>query len=223
MISVIVRTRDEEQLLHRCLRAVQLQEHVCTEIVVVDNDSTDATVEIARSLGVTVVAIGRDEFSYGRALNRGIERCSGELICCLSGHCVPENPNWLFWLATNFWEPDVAGVYGRQMPVQSTHALDKRDLWTLFGPERRIQTQDPFFHNANSMIRRSMWESVPFDEEISGLEDRIWARRIQSLGYKVVYEPRGGVYHPHGINQTADPVRAERVVRVMEQNGLHRF
>jgi glycosyltransferase involved in cell wall biosynthesis len=222
MISVVIRTRNEERWLRQCLATVRRQDHVDFEIVLVDNQSTDGTLSIASEFDVDVVSISAEEFSFGRALNRGIAAARGDFICCLSGHCFPETTNWLFWLRMSLRDGDIAGVYGRQKPIQSTHVLDKRDLWTLFGPERKVQTQDPFFHNANAMIRRSVWERVPFDESVDGVEDRVWAREVLALGYKIVYEPFAAVYHPHGVNQAGDIARAERVVRVLEQTGLNR-
>jgi glycosyltransferase involved in cell wall biosynthesis len=103
----------------------------------------------------------------------------------------------------------------RQLPLIDSHPFDKRDLWTTFGIERRVQRVDHFFHNANSMIRRSVWEVVPFDEDISGVEDRDWARRVIASGYCTAYEPLAA-YHHHGIHQGRDPARAERVVRVIQ-------
>ena len=221
VISVIIRTKNEEAWIERCLSAVTRQEGVEYEVVIVDNESSDRTLALAKSFDVTIVSMATEHFTYGKALNDGVRASAGELVCCLSGHCVPENTNWLFWLSRAFVDPQVAGVYGRQLPVQTTHVLDKRDLWNLFGPERKTQTTDPFFHNANSMVRRSVWETVPFDETSRGIEDRIWAQQVLARGYTIVYEPNGAVYHPHGINQTADVERAERVVRAIERNRLH--
>src|SRR5581483_3781655 len=111
-------------------------------------------------------------------------------------------------------DPAVAGAYGKQEPLPDTNSLDKRDLLTVFGQERRVQEKDYFFHNANSMIRRSVWERIPFDEEIAGVEDRDWARRVLDEGYKLIYEPYAAVYHHHGINHGGDRARADRVARV---------
>jgi GT2 family glycosyltransferase len=66
------------------------------------------------------------------------------------------------------------------------------------------------------MIWRPVWEQVPFDEELHGVEDREWARRVQELGWHVSYEPRASVYHYHGIHQGRDEDRAVRVARVIE-------
>ena len=110
-------------------------------------------------------------------------------------------------------------MYGRQLPLPDSHAFDKRDLWTTFGVERRVQQSDYFFHNANSMIRRADWARVGFDETISGVEDRDWARRMLARGRRIVYEPLAAVYHHHGIHQGLDPQRAERVVKVIQMIG----
>src|SRR5690606_31355512 len=118
------------------------------------------------------------EFNFSRALNRGIEASNGALVAILSGHCVPANEQWLARLAMNLRDPSVVAVYGRQEPLPDSSPFDKRDLWTTFGLDRKTQRRDYFFHNANSMIRRSVWERVRFNERIHGVEDRDWAKRV---------------------------------------------
>jgi len=105
----------------------------------------------------------------------------------------------------------VCGVYGRQLPLPETAPSDARDLWTTFRNERRVQTQDFFFHNANSAIRLSRWRKLPFDEELSGVEDRAWAKLNLAENYEIVYEPNAAVYHYHGIHHGRNETRANRV------------
>jgi glycosyltransferase involved in cell wall biosynthesis len=216
MISVIIRTKDEVGWLERCLRAVRLQSLPVEQIIVVDNVSTDGTRDVARESGCVVLDISDREFTYGRALNYGLAQISSEFAAILSAHCVPVNDAWLHRLWLNFQDPSVAGVYGRQEPLPDSHNFDKRDLWLTFGSDRRAQRSDYFFHNANSMVRRSVWERFPFDETLSGLEDRAWAQNVLTAGYSIMYEPAASVYHHHGIHQGRDEARAERVVRVIE-------
>lgn len=220
LVSVVVRARNEADWLKRCLFAVTHQSLDDFETILVDNDSTDGTVEIARGFGARVVNIGASQFSFGRALNAGIEAASGRYIAIVSAHCIPRDNYWLAALLGNFQDPQVAGVYGRQEPMPDSSDLDKRDLWTTFGIERRVQRKDYFFHNANSMIRRSVWERRPFNDELNGLEDRYWAKEILADGHVIVYEPHASVYHHHGIHQGRDEKRAQRVVRVIEMRQL---
>ncbi len=216
MISVVIRTKNEERWLGRCLTAVSLQGYSPLELILVDNASKDGTVDIAKEFGCRVLSIDDEDFSFGGALNLGIEVAKGKFIAILSGHCIPMNEKWLACLSAAFVDERIAGVYGRQEPLPDSDPFDKRDLWTTFGLERRVQRKDFLFHNANSMIRRRVWEETPFSEEISGVEDRDWAKKVLGKGYTIVYEPSASVYHYHGIHQGRNLERAERVVRVIE-------
>ena len=72
----MIRTRNEEKWIGRCLTAISMQDVPQFEIVLVDNDSVDGTLEIAGRFGCRVVSIPRREFRYGKALNLGIEHLS---------------------------------------------------------------------------------------------------------------------------------------------------
>lgn len=220
-ISIIIRTHNEERWIGECLRRVLDQTVDDIEVILVDNLSTDKTVEKAKNIHSELILVQIDDYLPGLALNKGIRESSGEYFVCLSAHCIPVDEQWLESLRANFDEyDDIAGVYGRQVPIQSSDPIDKRDLLRAFGPEKRVQTQDTFFHNANSMVRRDVWEEDPFDEEVTNIEDQIWANQVLSRGYRIVYEPEAAVYHHHGINQGNDRERTRSVVRTMENNVI---
>lgn len=215
LVSLIIRTKNEERWIGSCLRAVFRQDYPNFEVILVDNMSTDQTVAKARQFPVTLVEI--EKFLPGRAINDGIRASRGDIVVCLSGHCIPVNPQWLSKLVANLDDPDVAGVYGRQEPLSYSSPLDKRDLMITFGLDRKVQMKDSFFHNANSALRRDVWERFPFDEQVTNIEDRLWGRQVLSAGMKIVYEPEASVYHYHGIHQEMNLDRARNVVRIMEQ------
>lgn len=216
--SIIIRTRNEERWIAACLRAVLAQDYPSFEIVLVDNNSTDRTVARAASFGIDALSI--DTYLPGKALNVGIRSSTGDFVVCLSGHCIPETKQWLSALLKPFEDPKVAGVYGRQRPLSYSSARDKRDLLTVFGMDRRVQVRDTFFHNANSAIRRELWDQVPFDEEVTNIEDRVWAKQMIERGFRLVYEPDASVYHYHGIHQDGDLGRAQNVVRIIESLNI---
>jgi len=218
MVSIIIRTKNEERWIASCLNSVFSQSFKDFEVVLVDNESEDMTIEKAKQFGVKKI-VSCSDFLPGKALNMGIRESRGEYIVCLSGHCIPVNEQWLSNLLKNFDDPDVAGVYGRQEPMAFTPDSDKRDLTLVFGLDKKTQTKDSFFHNANSMIRRAVWEKIPFDEKVTNIEDRVWAKRVLEEKMKIVYEPESSVYHYHGIHQNGNKERCANVVRIME--SLH--
>ncbi len=216
-VSIIVRTKNEERWIAHCLTALRAQTYANTEIILVDNESTDHTVEVAKRFDLDGI-VQITEYKPGFALNEGIRASSGDYIACLSAHCVPANDFWLERLVAALEEDDLyAGAYGRQLPVAFTPAVDKRDLLTVFGLDRRIQIKDHFFHNANSVLRRSCWEAVPFDEAVTNVEDRVWGKAMIEAGYRLIYEPDAAVHHHHGLNHSNDERRASGVVNVIER------
>jgi len=213
-VSIIIRAKNEERWIGRCLRMIYRQDFKDFEVILVDNRSTDHTVAIARKFPVKVVPI--DVYRPGKAINDGVQASSGRFLACLSAHCIPKDGRWLSQLVRNMDDPSIAGVYGRQMPMSYSSDLDKRDLLLTFGLDRRVQVKDSFFHNANSLIRRSVWDKIPFDDKATNIEDRIWGEAVIKSGAKLAYEPDAAVYHYHGIHQDLDRKRAGAIVRIME-------
>lgn len=216
-VSIIVRTKNEERWIAHCLRAIFQQSEKDLEVILVDNQSTDATVEIASRFPIAKTVL-IEKFLPGQAINEGIRASTGEYIVCISAHCVPKDPSWLAHLLKHFdGKEKIAGVYGRQIPTSFTDPVDKRDLLMVFGLDRRIQVKDYFFHNANSIFPRSVWEKVPFDETVTNIEDRVWGKKMIELGYKIIYEPDACVFHYHGLHQGNAPKRAQGVVSIIEK------
>jgi len=219
LVSIIVRTKNEEKWIAHCLKSVFNQTYKDFEVVVVDNESTDKTLEkVKKFQNVRIVQI--DNYRPGKAINLGIKNSRGDVIVCLSAHCMPVNNHWLASLVRNLDDREVAGVYGRQEPMSFSSDLNKRDLMTVFGLDRKVQIKDSFFHNANSAIRREIWEKISFDEQVTNIEDRVWAKNVLSMGYKIIYEPEASIYHYHGIHQDADEERCRNVVSILESLEL---
>ncbi len=217
LVSIIIRTKNEERWIDHCLSAIDTQSIKDYEIILVDNNSNDNTVKIAKKYTEKIINV--TEFFPGKAINEGIRTSSGKFVVIISGHCIPKNDMWLYHLIQPL-ENDrtglLAGVYGRQEPLSSSSALDKRDLTVVFGLDERTQKKDSFFHNANSALTRDMWEKFPFDETTTNIEDRLWGSKVINNGYHIFYTPHASIYHHHGINHSGKVDRAEKIVSIIE-------
>lgn len=80
-VSVIVPTLNEEDAIGKVLAEVRMITAV-DEVIVVDS-STDATAKIAESLGAKVIFESRK--GYGRALQSGVEKASGDIVVYIDG------------------------------------------------------------------------------------------------------------------------------------------
>lgn len=80
-VSVIIPTLNEEDAIGKVLAEVRAI-NVVDEVIVVDS-STDATAKIAESLGAKVISESRK--GYGRALQSGVEKASGDIVVYIDG------------------------------------------------------------------------------------------------------------------------------------------
>ncbi len=194
-VSVIIRTKNEGRHLEKVLRTLKKQQYPgSVEIVVVDSGSTDATVLIAQAFGCRIITMKPGEFSFGRALNRGIENAGGEIIINLSGHSVPVGTDYFQQMVEPFSDPRVAATFGRDVPWPDACPSQARDISNHFpeaGPDGNK------FSNANAALRREIWEAIRFDEQLLACEDVLWARNVMDKGYQILYVPEGKVFHSH--------------------------
>tara|TARA_Y100000591_G_C21850164_1_gene711158 strand:+ start:3815 stop:5182 length:1368 start_codon:yes stop_codon:yes gene_type:complete len=216
--SIIIRTKNEERWIAKCLQQIHKQTFQDFEIILVDNESTDKTVEKAKSFGVTKI-VSISNYLPGKSINAGVEIAKGDYIVLISAHCLPVNDKWLESLVSAIEEDDsYAGVYGRQEPMTFSSLSDKRDLLLVFGLDRKIQIKDSFFHNANSIVRKDVLKEIPFDSKTTNIEDRLWGQEIIKNGLKILYEPEASVFHYHGIHQDGNIERLKNVVRIINNS-----
>ena len=141
------------------------------EIIVVDSGSTDATVSIASRYPTKILPMAPEEFSFGRSLNLGCREATAPLIVAASAHVYPVYEDWLDRLLAPFSDPHVALAYGKQRGGASTKYSEHRVFRKWF-PDEPLRGQDhPFCNNANAALRRSVWDDLPYDETLTGLEE----------------------------------------------------
>lgn len=195
--SIVIRCYNEEQYIGRLLSGIMQQNIQDVKIIIVDSGSIDATLSIASRYPVKILSIRPEEFSFGRSLNIGCEEASDEFIVIASAHVYPVYKDWLERLMIPFADPQVALVYGRQRGNETTKYSERQVFAKWFPNESNPNQDHPFCNNANAAIRRSLWEQLPYDKTLTGLEDIDWAKRVMGLGYKIAYVADAEIVHVH--------------------------
>lgn len=193
----MVRSYNEERHIRRLLDGLARQTVTDVEIVLVDSGSTDATAEIAAGYGAGVVHLRREEFSFGHSLNVGCRHARGDVLVLASAHVYPVYDDWLERLLSHFDNPDIALVYGSQRGNEITRYSEHQLFRAWFPAASNSNQVHPFCNNANAAIRRSVWERVPYDESLTGLEDVAWAKQVMTFGYRIAYDADAGIVHVH--------------------------
>jgi rhamnosyltransferase len=213
VISVVIPVKDGGTDLLRCLDAIGRQEVAeAVEVVVVDSASSDGSGELARSRGARVHAIPAAEFGHGRTRNLGASLATGRVLVFTSQDAYAADEHWLARLVGPLARDEVAGSYGRQLPHDDATPPERYFLDFLYGSTSRVQRlrgdaepsfEQTLFSNVASAMRRAIWETFPFADDLIMSEDQEWSRRVLRAGYELVYVSDAAVYHSHRYSVAA--------------------
>jgi len=217
-VSIIIRTLNEERYLPELLSSIQEQQSTFShEIVLIDSGSTDNTLNIAERFGCRILHISREEFSFGRSLNRACEAAHGACFVLISGHCIPCNPHWLQNLVQPLAEGLVQYCYGRQVGGPQTYWSEGQIFAKYFPEQSSIPQQGFYCNNANSAITADTWHRFKFNEELTGLEDMHLAKRLVAEQGAVGYVADASVRHLHHETWQQVQRRFEREALALQQ------
>lgn len=213
MISVIIPVKNGESTLVNCLTAIKNQtiaENI--EIIVLDTQSTDSSLQIAKTFGAKIIHIHPSDFNHGLTRNLGTQHANGELSYFTVQDAYLAEKDQLEKMVAHFSDKEVQAVVGMQA---IPHDKDKNPAkwfkrFTAPFPEiRHFSPETPFkslhvkqqfelsnWDNVNAMYRKSALQKIPFTKTNLS-EDWLWANAALHSGMKLVRDPSLLVYHYH--------------------------
>ena len=211
MTTVIIPNWNGAHHFPTCLGSLRHQTFRDFEVIVVDNGSSDGSLELlARDYPeVRVLALGENR-GFAGACNAGMQAAQGESVVLLNND-TEADPQWLSEIVAAFQRHPEAGSVASKMLL-----FDRRDTFHTAGDFYRIDgipgnrgvwqrdvgqyDREEYVFSAcggSAAYRRTMLEDVgPLDEDFFfSCEDVDLAWRGQLAGYRCIYAPRAVVYH----------------------------
>jgi len=210
-VSLVIPTYDGWHLLVPCLRAVANQTRTPEETIVVDDGSSDGTVERLRQEypGIRVLALPQNG-GFVRAVNAAIEAAAGEIVVLLNNDTEPE-PGWLAALVVPLESDPGVGMCASKLLLfdRRDHLHSAGDGYSTGGvpinrgawspDDGRFDAPEDVFGASGgaAAYRRDLLRSLGgFDPWlVSYLEDTDLNWRAQLRGYRCRYVPEARVYH----------------------------
>jgi glycosyltransferase involved in cell wall biosynthesis len=189
---VIVPTLNEDRNIESCLASIKRQKYPNFEIILVDGDSSDKTVEIAKKY-VDKILVKKDN-GPGQARNLGVINTDAEIVAFTDAD-TEVSPNWLDIIARNFSDPEVVGVGGISKP-KNPRIIDKIMFKMNLEWFCRLSARFGFYQflTLNCAYRRDVFlKAGGFDESLSMLEDIELSLRMRRFG-KLIFDKRLCVY-----------------------------
>jgi glycosyltransferase involved in cell wall biosynthesis len=190
-VSIVIPVFNEERYIAECLNSVGNLNYPAErlEVILVDNGSTDRTLEIARNYPIRILV--KEYVKVGAVRNYGVSHARGEIIVFLDSDCVVE-PAWLEEGVKKLSDETKLVLGGQYLMRDNPSWLER--YWVL--SNSRTQVYQTTLVGGCIFIHKSMFESVNgFDESLNSGEDSDLTNRLRQQGVTVTIDPSLSVVH----------------------------
>jgi N-acetylglucosaminyl-diphospho-decaprenol L-rhamnosyltransferase len=226
-VSVIIVTYNSAGTIAECLKSVEEQQGVERETLVIDNASSDQTVNVVRtSPGKLDLIENRENAGFGRACNQGFAASKGRYIYLLNPDAELIGSNALATLCRAVSEHKSWGMAGSRV-VSSTGQWKKPattypDQSHVGKDFSKLPGKIAWVVGASMIVRREVYSELGgFDPEFFLYsEETDFCLRLRERGYEIGIVEEAAVRHIGGASERGrDPYE----VWTRRANGLHRF
>lgn len=201
LVSIIIATKNRAFFLPKTLTAITGQDYPKTEVIIVDNDSTDDTRKVVSQYPAQYIYCPKN--GIGIARKTGGDNAQGEFIAFCDDDCIPHR-NWVSKLMQRFNQEEnigiVAGLVNNIGGTGKGRGKIGRNGMTYY-VENPYEAD--YFGNANLAFSRQRYHEVGgYDPFFSvGYEEIDLSIRFKQRGYKIVFEQEAVVdHHFTGVN-----------------------
>ncbi len=206
-VSILIPNFNGEKFLEKCLPSIYKNVYQNFEVILIDNNSTDDSVEfITKNFSKVKLVVCDSNLGYSKALNKGAKYAQGEYFLFLDNDTKVDK-NWLLELVSTITSQQNAGLCTSQIIDTGTKSSFVRggiiDRNGFFSPQfancldDNNESREVHFGITSWLVsKKAFYEAGQFDEKYKFFCDDVdlsW--RIRLCGYKNFYVPKSIVYH----------------------------
>jgi rhamnosyltransferase len=182
------------------------------EVIIIDSNSTDNSIEIVKNNfpNVKISSIPNKQFDHGGTRNILASQANGEFLLFMTQDAVPVDEYLIENLVAGFKQDRVEICFARQIPYDDASQIEKFARGFNYPARNIIKNKEKInelgiktFFNSNvcSMYKRDVFDKLGgFPEKIILNEDMIFASKVIFQGAVVLYCAEAKVYHSHNYS-----------------------
>jgi O-antigen biosynthesis protein len=196
-VSVVVCAYNAERTMERCLASLEHLNYPDYEVVVVNDGSTDRTLEISEGFPYCRI-ISQVNRGLSVARNVGAEAATGEIVAYTDSDCVADK-DWLTYLVAKMEHSGLVAIGGPNFPPPEDDLVPAAVAVSPGGPTHVLVSDEVAEHIAgcNMAFRRDILMGLGgFDPVYRAAGDDVdicW--RFQNAGYTIGFAPAAVVWH----------------------------
>jgi len=219
MVSIVIINFNSKLYIERCISNIESQSYSNTEIIVIDNGSTDSSFSLIQKMADEgrLRLFPAENLGSSKANNLGIRESNGEFVLVLNADAFP-SPDYIDKCVTAFRKDEYTGtVIGKLISDSDSSIIDSAGIYIFregIAVDRGFGEKDCGQYNkeeyvdgaccAAAIYRRSMLEDIRIGEEFydedffAFVEDTEISFHAGIRGWKTLYLPSAIVRHVRG-------------------------
>jgi GT2 family glycosyltransferase len=217
-ISVIIVNYNGQDFLSDCLDSLLKSDYSNFEVIFVDNNSSDNSIEIVKNkFPQARIIINKKNLGFARANNVGIKQASGDAYLLLNNDTII-HPELISVLSKELFGSEQIGIVGPKIYFleKGKKPETQKIIWFAGGKINWQKTESlhigrdkrdndyvddkkevDFITGCALMVKKEVVDKIGLLEKrfFMFYEDADWCQRAKQAGYRVFYIPFGGVWH----------------------------
>lgn len=206
-VSIIIPVFNASRFMDDCIRHIRRldYDHSLISVFVVDNGSTDDSVEILKKHHLEFCI--EPDLNVSGLRNLGVKNTTGDIVAFVDSDCYVDQ-GWLRLAVKELMSDESIGIIG------SFYAVPDNPTWVekaWHDTKKNTVGEVSFLSSGNMLMRRRLFESVGgFSAAVVTGEDYHLCQKVRKAGFKIINNPQVKTIHMGNAKTLFDVVRKER-------------
>ncbi|MBO5255492.1 MAG: glycosyltransferase family 2 protein [Opitutales bacterium] len=227
-VTIVIPTYNAGEKFRECAENISMQTANIEQVLIIDSQSEDSTVQICKDFGFTVEVISKKDFGHGKTRQYTLEKVNTNIVVFMTQDALLADEEAVEILI-NCLESDeqISAVYGRQLPYPNTGIIGafarlnnypSISFVNAFDDRKTKGIKTAFLSDSFAAYKKDiLLEIGGFPKKVTFGEDMYVAGKMLMKDYKTAYCSEAKVYHSHDYNLKEEFDRCVEIGRFHKQ------
>jgi len=158
-VSIITCTSNSASILAWNLKSISIQTHIDIEHIIIDNNSSDNTIEIAKEFPHITKIISEPDNGIYFAMNKGIAHATGDIIGFLNSDDYLSGPDVISKIVERFKKTNCSAVYGSLIYVKEHSLNEIHRVWQVEDYNHRLPFKGWMLPHPTFYVKKEVYQN----------------------------------------------------------------